>query len=33
MPIFFDARIVARRDEGWEDMLETHTFALDIGSG
>jgi hypothetical protein len=22
MPIFFDARVVARRDEGWEDMLE-----------
>jgi len=21
-PIFFDARIVARRDDGWEDMLE-----------
>jgi hypothetical protein len=21
-PIFFDARVVARRDEGWEDMLE-----------
>ena len=21
-PIFFDAREVARRDEGWEDMLE-----------
>jgi hypothetical protein len=25
MPIFFDARVVARRDDGWEDMLErTH---------
>ena len=22
MPIFFDARVVARRDDGWEDMLE-----------
>ena len=22
IPIFFDARVVARRDEGWEDMLE-----------
>jgi hypothetical protein len=22
MPFFFDARVVARRDEGWEDMLE-----------
>jgi len=21
-PIFFDARVVARRDDGWEDMLE-----------
>lgn len=21
-PITFDARVVARRDEGWEDMLE-----------
>jgi hypothetical protein len=21
-PIFFDARVVARREEGWEDMLE-----------
>jgi hypothetical protein len=21
-PIFFDARVVAHRDEGWEDMLE-----------
>jgi hypothetical protein len=21
-PIFFDARVVARRDEGWEDILE-----------
>ena len=22
MPIFFDAHVVARRDDGWEDMLE-----------
>jgi hypothetical protein len=22
IPVFFDARVVARRDEGWEDMLE-----------
>ncbi len=22
IPIFFDARVVARRDGGWEDMLE-----------
>ena len=22
MPVFFDARVVARRDDGWEDMLE-----------
>ena len=22
IPIFFDARVVARRDDGWEDMLE-----------
>jgi len=22
LPIFFDARVVARRDDGWEDMLE-----------
>jgi hypothetical protein len=22
MPIFFDARVAARRDDGWEDMLE-----------
>jgi len=21
-PIFFDARVVARRDDGWEDMLK-----------
>jgi hypothetical protein len=21
-PIFFDVRVVAHRDEGWEDMLE-----------
>jgi hypothetical protein len=21
-PVFFDARVVARRDDGWEDMLE-----------
>ena len=21
-PIFFDARVAAHRDEGWEDMLE-----------
>ena len=21
-PIFFDARLVARRDDGWDDMLE-----------
>ena len=25
-PIFFDAREVARRDEGWEDMLERAPF-------
>lgn len=25
-PIFFDARIVARRDDGWEDMLERVLF-------
>jgi hypothetical protein len=30
-PIFFDEREVARRDDGWEDMLE-HTPPLDIGS-
>jgi hypothetical protein len=22
MPIFFDTRVAARRDDGWEDMLE-----------
>jgi hypothetical protein len=22
VPVFFDARVVARRDDGWEDMLE-----------
>jgi hypothetical protein len=25
-PIFFDAREVARRDDGWEDMLERILF-------
>jgi hypothetical protein len=25
-PILFDARVVAKKDEGWEDMLEAVLF-------
>lgn len=26
-PVMFDARVVAKREEGWEDMLESVLFA------